>query len=249
MVKNLLAFALLLAFMSVGAFSQNFFGQTEDTDLNSKEENFVTESEMTRSGNFVSIKVPAIDSEGKGVVTTLVVETIEGSEGVLVDINNILFFIDTQSSIRTAERVAENITGKDLSNVRLIYSIETNASVIEGESAGAALTIATVAALENKKINPDVIITGTVNSDGSIGRVGALLEKAKASSEAGAKLLLVPKGQGFTTILEPERNCKQIESFTYCEVVYVRKKAEFSDLGIEIREVANITEALKYFIQ
>lgn len=249
MAKKFFALALLIALVSLGIFSQKFFEQPEKTDLDSEEEIVIGESEMTRSGNFVSINVPAINNEGKGVMTTLTVETIEGSRGVLVDINNILFFIDTQSSIRIAERVAENITGKELSNVRLIYTIETNASVIEGASAGAALTIATVAALENKEINPDVIITGTVNPDGSIGRVGALLEKAKASREAGAKLFLVPEGQGFRTLLKPERKCTQIESFTYCEVVYVKKKIEFSDLGIEIREVSNITEALKYFVQ
>jgi len=96
----------------------------------------------------------------------------------LVNVDNLLFWVDTQYSIRTAKYVAEDIANINASDIDLIYSIETNASVIEGQSAGAALTIATIAILENKTLKSDVIITGTINPDGSIGSVGAILAKA-----------------------------------------------------------------------
>ena len=65
-----------------------------------------------------------------------------------------------------------------------------------GPSAGAALTIATIAALKHDSIRSDVVITGTINADGTIGQIGGVLEKAQAAKDIGAKLFLVPVGQG-----------------------------------------------------
>jgi uncharacterized protein len=198
-------------------------------------------------GNRVNVKLPAIDNNGNGVIANLYVETIHGSNGVLVDINDLIFFADTQESIRTAEKVAENITGIDLSELRLIYTIESNASVIEGESAGAAIAIATIAALENRTLNPEVIITGTIFTDGRIGPVGSIAEKARAAKEAGAKLFLVPNGQAGSGTVERETSCEEIGAFTRCSTDYKNVKIDFETFGIEVREVSNVAEALSHF--
>jgi uncharacterized protein len=197
----------------------------------------------------VALKVPAVDNEGKGVVTRLLVEAQPGQGRVLTDINNLLFWIDTQYSIQIAKKVAENITKINVSSVDLIYAIETNASLIEGPSAGAALTVATIAALENKTINQSVMITGTINPDGSIGEVGAVAEKAKASKDVGATLFLVPKGQGTEINYKPVQKCEKIGPITYCTVTYTTEKIDISkSIGIEVKEVSTIEEALKYFL-
>jgi uncharacterized protein len=161
----------------------------------------------------------------------------------------LLFWIDTQYSIQIAKKVAENITKINVSSVDLIYAIETNASLIEGPSAGAALTVATIAALENKTINQSVMITGTINPDGSIGEVGAVAEKAKASKDVGATLFLVPKGQGTEINYKPVQKCEKIGPITYCTVTYTTEKIDISkSIGIEVKEVSTIEEALKYFL-
>jgi len=109
---------------------------------------------------FVEIYVPAVDNEGKGVATVLKVGMKPGSGKVLVDINNILFWLDTQQSIQTAKKVAQEVTKVDLSKFDLVYSLEKiNATVVEGPSAGAALTIATIAVIEGKELNSKVMIT------------------------------------------------------------------------------------------
>jgi len=194
------------------------------------------------------LKIPAVDSQGKGVVTRLKVEVKPGEGRTLVNIDQLLFWVDTQNSIRLAKRVAENITGFDLSNVDLFYAIETNASLIEGPSAGAAITIATIAAIENRTINESVMITGTINPDGSIGQVGEIVAKAKAAKDVGATLFLVPKGQSVQIYYMPQEECKKIGFMTYCRIEYKQQRIDVSkEVGIEIREVANIEEALKYF--
>jgi uncharacterized protein len=122
-----------------------------------------------------SVMVPAVDQQGNGVVTILDVQAASGYERTLVNIDKLLFWTDTQNSIRTARFVAENITGVNLSNYDLIYTVKANATVIEGASAGAALTVATVAAIQGKEINTSVMMTGTINHDGTIGPVGEIL--------------------------------------------------------------------------
>lgn len=208
-----------------------------------------TASQQSFVPNTVMINLPAVDSQGNGVVAKLKVQAISGEGRVLTNIDNILFWVDTQYSIRVAETVAKNITGADLSKVDLIYTIEADASVIEGGSAGAALTIATIAVLKNKTLPSDVMITGTINPDGTIGPVGGIFAKAKASKDVGAKLFLVPEGQGSQINYIPERTCEQIGPVTFCTTKYKPQKLDISkDIGIEVKEVSNISDALKYFI-
>lgn len=197
----------------------------------------------------VYLKIPAVDNQGNGVVTTLKVETKPGEGRVLVTINQLLFWVDTQDSIRTAKEVAQNITGIDTSSIDFVYEIETNASIIEGPSAGAAMTVATIAALENKTINQSVMMTGTINHDGTIGPVGEIVAKAKASKDVGATLFLVPLGQAVQTYYKPEEYCKKFGPITYCTTEYKPEKIDVAkEVGIEVKEVANIQEALKYFL-
>jgi uncharacterized protein len=201
-----------------------------------------------QEGNTISLNVPAVDNEGNGVVTIVKVETRPGSGRTLVDINSILFFVDTQNSIQTAKTVAANLTHARLSDIDLIYSIQTNASIIEGPSAGAALTIVTMAALEGKQLNHSVMITGTISPDGSVGPVGGIPAKAKAAKDVGANLFLVPKGQGSQTTYTPIQKCEQIGVITYCTTEYKATKIEITtDLGVNVREISKIEDALPYF--
>jgi len=202
-----------------------------------------------QEGNIVTLNVPAVDNQGNGVVTIVRVEARPGSGRTLVDINSILFFVDTQNSIQTAKTVASNLTHARLSDIDLIYSIQTNASVVEGPSAGAALTIATIAALEGKQLNHNVMITGTINTDGSVGPVGGIPAKAKAAKDVGATIFLVPKGQGSQTTYTPIQKCEQIGVITYCTTEYKASKMDMSkDLGVNVKEINNIEEAFPYFV-
>jgi len=196
-----------------------------------------------------AIRVPAVDNDGNGVVTWLKVDSAVGEGRTLVNINQLLFWVDTQQSMQIAKSVAQNYTGYDLSKVDIIYTINTDASIIEGPSAGAALTVATVSALYNKTIDPDVMITGTINPNGTIGSVGGILEKAKAAKDVGSKLFLVPVGQSSQTYYQQERNCEKISYITYCTTDYKPVTINISEqAGIEVKEVMSINAALKYFL-
>lgn len=199
--------------------------------------------------SFASIIIPAVDEEGNGVTTVLTVQMIPGEGRVLANIDKLLFWTDTQNSIRTSSKVASNITGIDLSNYDIIYTIKTNATAVEGPSAGAALTIATIAALEHKRIDPKVLITGAINHDGTIGPVGQILPKASAAKDIGARLFLVPLLQSHEITYETSKYCEQIGPAQICTTEKVPKRVDISEeAGIEVEEVESIEEALEYFL-
>jgi uncharacterized protein len=236
-MKNKEIFILMFTTLIIGIIIGTSFQETEIRVLKPTD---IIQSE---------IMLVAIDNNDEGVIIPLIVEVRPGNGKVLTDIDKLLFWVDTQFSIQTAKEVAEDVTGIDASNYDITYSIEDeNVTIVGGASAGAGLTVATIAALENKTLNENVMITGTINEDGTIGRVGSILEKAKAAKENNADTFLVPRGQGIETYLEPQEECTQTGSITYCETTYKQLFLDIGeDVGIEVIEVNNIRDILKYF--
>jgi len=202
-------------------------------------------------GYTTHMKLPAVDDSGKGIVTTLEVNVRPGSGRVLTDIDKLLFWIDTQQSIQTAKSYAANYTGIDTSNLDITYTLDAKvATLVGGPSAGAGLTIATIAALENRTLKDSVMITGTINGDGSIGVVGGTVEKAGAAKNAGAELFLVPVGESTESYVKPNEKCTKEPGFVYCQTTYDKVTINVAkDISIDVREVSNIREALGYFLK
>ncbi len=203
-----------------------------------------------KNASYASIMVPAVDENGEGLTTVLNVQIVPGSGKILANIDRLLFWTDTQNSIRTSTKVASNTTGINLSKYDIIYTIETEATAVEGPSAGAALTIATIAALDGKRLNPKVTITGAINHDGTIGPVGEILPKAKAAKEAGAKLFLVPLLHSKEVTYKTKKYCEQIGISQICTTEKIPVEVNISDeAGIEVIEVRTVKEALNYFLE
>lgn len=201
------------------------------------------------NSSYASITIPAVEDEGEGVTTVLTVQVVPGNGRILANIDKLLFWTDTQNSIRTSSKVASDITGIDISKYDIIYTIETNATSVEGPSAGAPLAIATIAALTGQKLDPMVMITGAINHDGTIGPVGHVLAKAKLAKEIGMKKLLVPLLHSQEITYKTNKYCEQIGASQICTTEKVPEKVDVSEeAGIEVAEVEDIEEALSYFL-
>lgn len=204
---------------------------------------------LTDNATKVFMKLPAVDSDGNGVVTILGVEATKGTGRTLVDIENILFWADTQHSIRQARLVAGNITGKALNDYDLVYSVSAkNASVIGGPSAGAALAVATISAIEGKKLRDDVAITGTINHDGTLGPVSGIVAKAIAAKSAGASIFIVPLLQSGDVVYETEQYCEIFGDTEICTTETRPRRVNVAEeAGLEVIEVSSIKDALEHF--
>ncbi|MDO8625658.1 MAG: S16 family serine protease, partial [Candidatus Diapherotrites archaeon] len=160
----------------------------------------------------------------------------------------------TQQSAETAKVVAQEYTQTDLSGFDLIYSIQSDSKLVGGPSAGAALTVATIAAIQQKNIRTDAAITGTIEADGSIGPIGGVIEKAQAVAASGKILFLIPKGQGKVIIYQPKFVVEQRGRFQIQRTTYETKELDLiayakGDLNLEVREVTTIDDAVKALLQ
>jgi len=202
------------------------------------------------------INVVAVKSSGGGALSQAEVEVREGKGRVLFSINP---FVepDTQQSAETAVSVAEKFTGKSLNKMDVIYTItppEPDTKLIGGPSAGAALTIATIAAIEGKQVREDAAITGTINADGSIGKIGGVIEKAKAAADKNKTLFLVPKRQSILTVYEKQVTEEKKRGWVIQRINYVPKELNLNDYlqdlnySMQVKEVSNIKEAIQFMI-
>ncbi len=169
--------------------------------------------------------VMAVDENDKGHLIPLEVIIKNGKGNLFLNVANVLVDETLQSSAQTAILVARDVSRKSLSDKDVLINIEASVQEqkvsIAGGSAGSAMTLAAMAAMQNKTIRKDVLITGTINEDHTIGRIGAPRAKGLAAKESGAVMFLVPVGQ----------------------------KSEAGDVGIEVREVATIEDAAIYAIE
>ncbi|MHA1801207.1 MAG: S16 family serine protease, partial [Candidatus Heimdallarchaeaceae archaeon] len=184
----------------------------------------------------------------RGIIGNVTVEIQPGKGRVLVDTTP-LQGIYTQDSERVAVKVTSDITGFDFSDYDVIYSIMTsNAHVIDGPSAGGALTLATIAAVEGKEVSHNFAMTGTIGEDGSIGEVGEILTKAKAAADHGISVFLIPEGQAIQNqyvkkIKRPQPGwyIETIEPVSVNVIEYAEK-----NWNMKVYEVTDINEVIRY---
>jgi uncharacterized protein len=141
-----------------------------------------------------SMPVPAIAADNEGIISTFYADARPGSGAVYVDTEPFVG-IETQNSERVAARVAADIAGVDRNKYDVFFRITADAEIVDGPSGGAAMALLLLSVLQNKSMRGDFSITGTIRSDGSIGAVGGIFQKARAASEAGIKVFAIPRGQ------------------------------------------------------
>ncbi len=193
----------------------------------------------------ISIYAPAIDNKGKGVLINLTTSVRSGKGLVLVNINNVLADFELQKSSRQATKAAADYLGLKLNNIDLVYAIRSNADIIGGGSAGAAMALSAISVLGNIELKDEVMITGQINESGDIGKIGGVKEKIKAS-KGKANVFLLPIGQSSEIKnYKSKIECRMINEIEYCKTNYVEAETEVD--GIKIIEVKNLEEALRYF--
>lgn len=97
-----------------------------------------------------------------------------------------------KDSVFNAASVIRKITGEDINS----YDVHVNViggGRIDGPSAGVAITLAIISALQGRPLNQDVAVTGEISLQGRVKAVGGVFEKIYGAKQAGIRLVLVPK--------------------------------------------------------
>ncbi len=199
----------------------------------------------------VSTKIAAIAAGGDGVLIDLHVKVEEGSGNVFYRLAPFAE-VDIQYSADTAVKVSSRLSETDPNSIDVTIRIDAERTrLIGGPSAGAAMTIATYAALENKEIREDAVITGEIRKDGTIGFVGGILRKAEAVERSGRTKFLIPDGQAEITFYREvivERGPFRYKTYEPY-ILNLNEHAENEGWNLEAFEVATIEEAIKLMVE
>lgn len=205
---------------------------------------------LTDPASVTALAVAQTESgERVGAHATISVSVATGGSGHVFIDTRPLTGTDMQGSARIAARVASGVTGYAMEDHDFFFVVRAQSPIIAGPSAGGIMTAATVAALENAHLNateerwevdPQVMGTGTIGPDGSIGPVGGIPTKAQEAANQGAGLFLVPEGQGNLTPRQVQGGLvvegEQINMSQYCQ----------EEIGIRCIEVARIEDMVRY---
>ena len=168
-----------------------------------------------------SMRVPAVFEES-GQMLRLSVELREGEPYVGVQ---------TQNSERIAVSVASRILEADTSECDILFKIDgagEAAEAVDGPSAGAAMTLMVLSALENRPLPEDLSMTGTIEPDGSVGPVGGVSAKVEAAARNGITIFLTPRLEMYERML-----LSGVKKRYDIRVIEVRDVFEAASIAIE----------------
>ncbi len=180
-----------------------------------------------------SMQVFAVTESGTALASNLALTIKPGTGMIWTDIEP-LVGTSTQSTAKIAIETAKDYS-TEVEKYDYFFNITSDASLVEGPSAGAAMTLLVISMLQDKDIPDDVALTGTITAEGGVGSVGGVFEKSKEAAKIGIKLFMIPPGDTRQTVKE-DGEVKSINIVDYAN----------KNWGIKIIEVDNIDEVLFY---
>lgn len=181
------------------------------------------------------MKIFAVTSSNIGMDANLIIEIKPGTGKIFSNVNSQVGSL-TQESERNAVNAAEKITSQAKGKYDYFFEIQSNASSIDGPSAGAAMALLIVSMLNDTDLSGKVSITGTITSDGYVGDVGGISAKAKKAADVGIKLFMIPIGTRKQAITTESGQSQVVDIVDYA----------YSNWGLKVVEVETIDDILEY---
>lgn len=186
----------------------------------------------------------------EGGTADLFLELRQGSGRVFID-SFPISRVDTQFSTRYAKEVACDFLETDCDNYDFFYTIRAGSSIVGGPSAGAAIAVLTIAALDKQFIKQDVAMTGTINSGSLIGPVSGIIPKITAAKDAGISVVVIP---ALAPLGVEELRMNSSYNLTNASINYSQAYDEevltgFHKDDFVVVQAGDLYEALPYFIE
>jgi predicted S18 family serine protease len=190
--------------------------------------------------DWVEIKLAGVlDGTDEGMVFSALVRARPGT-GTFTINSRPLIGLDMQGSLRIAASVAGWLLGRNPSCYDFDFFLPRGEGVVQalgGPSAGGPITVAMVCALgklfepDGWELNQSVMMSGTINLDGSIGLVGDLRQKIEAASKEGTEKFLIPQGQWNKSLSSLGVTIENVSHVVDAIQPFTGKKYEFPTMG------------------
>ncbi|GEM_PF-709005 len=180
-----------------------------------------------------SIKVFAVTDSGAALEATLTI-AVEPGTGKIWSSVGPLIGTSTQNTEKISLEVARNYFDRT-DEYDYKFDINSNATIVEGPSAGAAMSLLLISMLQGKPLPEYVSVTGSINEDATVGGVGGVFEKSRRAAESGITLFMIPMGEAVQTH-KFEEGVKTINLVNYA----------WNEWGLKVIEVDNVDDMLHY---
>ncbi|KKM12815.1 anti-sigma H factor [Clostridiales bacterium PH28_bin88] len=97
-----------------------------------------------------------------------------------------------RDSVFNAASVFRKVTGQEMDNYDVHINVVGGGN-IDGPSAGAAVLLAIISAVQSRPLRQDTAITGELSIQGKVKPVGGVCEKIYGAKQAGVRAVLVPR--------------------------------------------------------
>jgi uncharacterized protein len=182
------------------------------------------------------IKLIAVTPDGQGTDANLNIHIKDGSGRIWSAIDS-LVGTSTQNTEKVAVELLDNYI-KNHERYDYLFEIESEAKLVDGPSAGLPITLALIKMVTNEYLPKYVSGTGTIASNGNIGKVGSVLEKTRYAAEIGIKVFFVPKTE-LDVVVNEDNEIKKVNLSEYA----------YSKYNMKVIGVENIKEVLKYNLE
>ena len=187
----------------------------------------LTGTSMAQLVGHASIEAPAVILENNtGSLTTINLSVYQGNGTISISGPQIVGS-STFSSAVTAAQYAAKYLLLNFSKYDFNYTIIGGGDNVSGPSGGAAMTMLAISALSGKRLLRNFSMTGTISSDGSIGPIGGVYDKASAVKADNLSFFLVPAVQN---------GSEENELYLLVQDTY----------NIPVVEVSNVSQAYNY---
>ncbi len=207
----------------------------------------VTKSAWLIAPAVVAETVGPFQVQYRGIATNLSLEMVPGKGRVLVNTKPLMGEVFQDTAV-LAKETAEQLSGMSLADRDLIFSIKSPVEIpaVDGPSAGAAMCLLVLSLVEGRSLEPGIALTGTIRSDGTIGAIGGLLEKAHAAKDAGSTILAVPLENSQMTIYKTEQVTVGRRVYNVLVPVQVSTKEYLeTNVGIQVELVGDMQDLLR----
>lgn len=188
-----------------------------------------------------SIHAPAVlQNEYIGTLTVISLNLTAGTGNVTVtgpsEVGS-----STLESASVAAAYAASYLGVNEKAYNFGYSIHDPNANVSGPSAGLAFTLLAVSALQGRQLAGNFTVTGTINSNGSVGEIGGVSDKAGAAAGNGMRYMLVPYVQGSSFETEIYYLSQQKYGLPFIEVKNLSAALPYAGLGNNTPEIGKMS--------
>ncbi len=183
----------------------------------------------------LTIHALAVSTNNSGAVINITITAIKPGSGYVYVAASPLPTAESGtflSSSQIAALVATYLANQPFNKYNFTINVEPTTLEIGGPSASGYVTVAMWTLITNNTLNPDVVMTGMILPDGSIGPVGGLPSKIKAAAQEGYKVVLIPYGQ-------------QIYQTSSGQIINLISYGK--SLGVNVVPVMDVRQAIYYF--